>query len=324
MDDVLNRIAALLERATTTGDLSERLPREMVAENPAIEGVATALHQLFDKLWVQEFQLGAKREMLEKVLEIRTREVHDILDNVATGFLVARPDETVLPNYTRSCTRIFGAVALEGERLSSLMKLGEREQEAFSDAYERIFADVAPLDACVEQLPSNFDLGGRSYHLQVSPITTPLGQVTKLFVTVSDTTELRRVEAQSALRFTLLEILRRRDVFRGFLAEARRAIGDARAAPRQATLRAVLHTFAPHLETFGLREVSALVRSLDACHELTLRDLDTLEDALRRFLAMHRDVLGIDYDDLHDGPRAAVRGPQPRSTGAANTPRRES
>ncbi len=102
----LDSMAAFLNRACLVDELSERLDQDGAPEElrPVIEG----LNALFDKLWVSQFQLGAKQEMLEKLVEIRTNEVHEILNNVRTGFLLTLRDETVLDNYSRACVTIFG------------------------------------------------------------------------------------------------------------------------------------------------------------------------------------------------------------------------
>ncbi|MCA9513364.1 MAG: Hpt domain-containing protein, partial [Myxococcales bacterium] len=266
--------------------------------------VATALNAFLDKLWLQEFQLQAKQEMLEKVVEIRTREVHEILDNVSSGFLIARPDGTVLPNFSRSCVRIFGREDLEGQPLAALMGLDERARANFQAAWDQVFADFLPLDLCLDQLPADFALDGRSYRMDASPITDATGRVTKLFVTLGDTTELRQVEAQNALRQALLEIVRQRDAFRAFLNETRRALGEVRDDPRQLALRAALHTIKGNLGCFGLHDLAALVHSMEDAAEIRVEDLDTLEETLRRFLAAHGDVVGMGYED--DGQSSVV------------------
>ena len=104
----------------------ERVAR-LVLEDPDPESqrVAQALNGFLDSLWLKQFQLAAKQEMLERVVEIRTKEVHEILDNVSSGFLIVLEDQTVLDNFSRSCREIFGCEDLKGKKISELMQLSE-------------------------------------------------------------------------------------------------------------------------------------------------------------------------------------------------------
>jgi len=291
--EILAGLEELVRTTTTSGDLTQRYRQPLGDAEPEVQALAKALNALFDKLWLQDFQITAKQEMLEKVVEIRTREVHEILDNVSTGFLIARPDETIFPNDSRSCTQIFGDEAFDGRKLSELMGLSERDAFNFSAAWEQIFSDFLPVELCIDQLPADFTLHGRSYRLDVSPITDGDDRVQKLFVTISDTTELRKVEAENALRLALLHIVRQREAFRAFLADTCRALEEVRAEPQQSAMRATLHTVKGNLGCFGLHEMAALVHSIEDRASIQLADLDAVEVALRSFLDTHADVIDV-------------------------------
>ncbi|MFO0726287.1 MAG: ATP-binding protein [Myxococcota bacterium] len=294
------QIANFLTELTQSGSLDSRLD--------PVEGelgeVIVALNGFLDKLWLKDFQLSAKQEMLEKVVEIRTKEVHEILDNVSSGFLIALSDEVVLDNYSRSCVSIFGREKLRGLKISELMGLSERDRLNFAACYSQIFDDVLPVELALDQLPSEFRLGEHSFRIQGSPIHDGHHKVTKVFFTITDTTELRRAEAENAVRLALLEIVRQKETFREFLFETSRAFEQARSRPTQHTLRSLLHTIKGNLGCYGLHDIASLIHSIEDVAEVSLRDLQRVEDALRKFMSLHQDILGLEYPESQRRPRS--------------------
>ncbi len=286
-------LATFLEQLVEDGGLE---PRLVFAEASGTwKRVADALNAFLDQLWLKEFQLSAKQEMLERVVDIRTNEVHEILDNVRSGFLLALDDQSVLGNHSRSCAAIFGRDDLEGVKLCELMKLDERAAGHFSSCYEQIFEDLLPVEVTLAQLPTEFSLGKRSFRITGSPITDASGLVTRLFFSIDETTELRKAEAENATRLALLEILRQRDSFKNFLFETQGAFKTARTKPSERGLRSLLHTTKGNLGCFGLHDIASLVHALEDAPTLGARDLDAVEEALLKFLAVHKPLLGIDY-----------------------------
>jgi two-component system chemotaxis sensor kinase CheA len=130
------------------------------------------------------------------------------------------------------------------------------------------------------------------------------GLVTKVFFTITDTTELREAEAQNALRLALLEIVRQKDAFREFLFETAHAFAHARANPTQHTLRSVLHTIKGNLGCYGLHDLASLIHTLEDAAELSVRDVERVESTLRRFLTTHHAFIGLEYPETTRVARA--------------------
>jgi signal transduction histidine kinase len=299
-----------LRRACQADEVTERLAFD--APPAEVSDLAEAINALLDKTWVNQFQLAAKQEMLERLVEIRTAEVQEILNNVRTGFLLALRDETVLDNYSHACTGIFGTTDIKGKKLSQLMALTPKDAQSFSLFYGQIFDDFLPTEVAVEQLPKEFVLHGRSFSVDAAPIVAPDGQVVKVFFTINDTTEMSELSRQNALRQALIEIVRQKDAFASFLRETRRAFAEALASPGQPIFRSLLHTAKGNMGCFGLHELARLIHSIEDVDEITPRHVHTVEDALRSFVQAHRVVIGLDYDVSDDSPRdvevARVRG----------------
>lgn len=287
----LAQLADFLERIRGADQLDERL--ELVEASAAGQRVTDALNALLDKLWIESFELTAKREMLEKVIEIRTLEVREILDHVAIGFLLTNRDGAILPNYSRACVGIFGAPDLAGRRLADLLADDVRQRETFALLHRQVFDEVLPPEVALAQLPAEFVRRGRTYSLQGAPILGQDGALARIFFTVADTTDLRRLEAANALNRTLIEIARMGDAFRYFVEEAARAFAAARARPTQAGLRAMLHTLKGNLGCFGLHDLAAQVHAAEEADEITPAQLAQLEDALVAFVRAHEPLLGL-------------------------------
>jgi len=289
----LEQLAAFLVRARQAEELDERL--ELADASPAELQVAEALNAFLDKLWVTGFELAAKQEMLERVVEIRTSEVHEILDNVSTGFLLTRADERVLDNFSRSCATIFGRADLQGQRLSELMGLEGRGRDHFQMCYEQIFEDMLPPEVSIWQLPKEFTRGDHTYAIQGAPIFGKDGNIAKVFFTITDTTELRKLEAENALRKALIEIVRQRDGFQALLHDTATSFQAARAAASQAGMRNVLHTTKGNLGCYGLHEIAGVIHTIEDAPELAAAHLDHVEDLLKRFITAHHAIIGLDY-----------------------------
>ncbi len=291
----VEEVATFIDGVCKADELDERL--DIAGAAGATRHVVDSLNAFLDKLWAKDFQLSAKQEMLEKVVEIRTNEVHEILDNVSTGFFLTLQDETVLDNFSRSCRDIFGVDDLKGHKLSELMHLGDAAKFEFSLFYSQVFEEVLPPQVALGQLRTEFGIGDRTYSIQGAPVFARDGKVAKLFFTVNDTTELRKVEAENALRQSLLEIVRQKDNFRIFLHETSQAFQAARASGSQVGFRTLLHTTKGNLGCYGLAEIAALIHSIEDAPEITAKHLQQVEDTLKRFMLAHCDILGLEYPD---------------------------
>jgi signal transduction histidine kinase len=289
-EPALVQLADFLDQIRAADQLDLRL--ELALPSAAAQRAADALNALLDKLWIEGFELTAKREMLEKVIEIRTLEVREILDHVAIGFLLTNKDGAILPNYSRACVGIFGLPDLAGRRLADLLTDDVRQRETFELLHRQAFDEILPPEVALAQLPAELRLGDRTYSLQGAPILGQDGAVARVFFTVADTTDLRRLEAANTLNRTLIEIARMGDAFRYFVDETARSFAAARISPTQLGFRSLLHTLKGNLGCFGLHELAAQVHAAEEASEITLAQLGQLEDALTAFVREHEALLG--------------------------------
>ncbi len=165
---------------------------------------------------------------------------------------------------------------------------------------------IPPTEVSIGQLPKEFVLGGRHYAISAVPIQAPDGQLVRLFFTINDTTEMRKLAHENALRQALIDIIRQKDAFAAFLREASRSFAAARSSPSQPRLRANLHTLKGNIGCFGLHDLAQLIHSIEDSAEITLRHVQTVEDELCKFLQTHHAVIGLDYPEPEGGSRSAA------------------
>ena len=300
----LTTLASFLQRACLADELNERIETDGSPEElkPLIEGLNT----LFDKLWVSQFQLAAKQEMLEKLVEIRTNEVHEILNNVNTGFLLTLRDGTLLDNYSHACLDIFGKPDLKGTKVFDLMGLSEKAKLHFCLCYEQLFEDFLPIEVSIGQLPKEFVLGDRHFAISAAPILGSDGQLAKVFFTINDTTEMRKLARENALRRALIDIIRQKDAFASMLRETSRAFTAARLSPSQPILRAHLHTLKGNMGCFGLYDMAQFIYSIEDLPEINVHHLKVVEDEIGKFLRTHHALLDLDYPETEGGARRST------------------
>lgn len=297
----LSELRAFLERAIEADELEERIELEDASSEE--RALAETLNAFMDKLWMQSFELEAKQDMLERTIEIRTNQVHEILDNVDTGFLLTLADETILDNHSRSCTSIFQTEDIKGKKLSELLPLDASRKSLFSLSFEQAFDGVLPPEVSLVQLPQEFSVAERTYALQSTPIVDQSGALTKVFFTINETTELRQMERENALRQALLDIIRQKDSFAAFLKETSHGFSLLRTAPSQTRYRNFLHTLKGNLGCYGLHDVAELVHAIEDAAPIEARHLEQVETTLRRFLESQRAILEVDYPDSNQSSR---------------------
>jgi two-component system chemotaxis sensor kinase CheA len=256
-------------------------------------------------------ELKRYSETLEVEVARRTEAIKTILDNVTFGFLVVGRDLIVRPESTRSCLRLFDAAKVEGEHLATLLQLSERSRLAFDLGCDQVFEDVLPEEASLAQMQRKFPMkDGRVLEVEASVLRGKAGEVTALLLTISDITALEAARRESHTNRTLVHILKQRDSFRTFLADARAQLEAARHALAdndQSAARHALHTIKGNSASYGLEEVVDLVHAIEEEATLRAEDVDCVASALRQFLETNERVLELKLDAVGDEGFAVTR-----------------
>jgi two-component system chemotaxis sensor kinase CheA len=278
-------------------------------------GGQSALHRQLEKSRRREENNRRKRELVElragelkrysEELELevarRTEAIKTILDNVTFGFLVVNRDLVVQPESTKSCERLFGTSEVEGANLCSLLQAPERVRPGLVLSVDQVFEDVLPTEASLAQIPRKFPMSeGRVLHVEGRALRSKGGEVAGLLLTISDISALEAATRESNNNRTLVNILKQRESFRGFMAEAKQQLEAVRRAvvgDNQSVARHLLHTIKGNSASYGLEDVVDLIHAVEDGSQIEPADIDRVAGALRQFLESNEAVLELRYDD---------------------------
>lgn len=261
-------------------------------------------------------------EIGESNVQMRT-----VLDHVAQGFLTIDRTGEIGPQRSASVARWFGEMPAALSFKDLLARADEDTALWFELGWEAVVDGILPLEVALQQLPKKLAFAGRTFALEVTPISTAAEQLTALVV-ITDVTERLERERSNAARAEVLGVLERaledRAGLMEFLDEAgtlvdalvrhhhMTSLGDAKRA---------LHTLKGTCALFGLSSVSTF------CHELETRiadlndlpspsDLRELEarwtsatsSLVRVFAKTSKDTLEVSRADIDDLVTAASSG----------------
>jgi signal transduction histidine kinase len=239
---------------------------------------------------------------LEGIVRERTQRIRDILDHVQFGFFLVGCDGTIQDGYTRSCEVLLGRDALVGAKLSELVHPeGGDSAAGFGYLFEQVFDSFFPQEVSLAQLPSRFTAHNRILSLEGSVVKNDQGEIRAVLFSIADVTHLERAERLSKENGRMVRILTSRDAFVNFLKDTKNCLAEAYRASENhdsALLLQDLHTIKGNAAMFGLDEVSRLVHALEEKQNLGLSDLNSIEEALRRFLDESAHILNLQWDDL--------------------------
>lgn len=315
---------SLLERAEAAERTVEVLKRKVYELYNG--GSQSALHRQLENARRREENNRQKRELIEvraaelkkysEVLEAevarRTDAIKTILDNVTFGFLVVNRDLVVQPESTKSCVRLFDADRIEGRHLCDLLHLTDKARLTYVLSADQVFEDALPSEASIAQMPRKFAMSNGTFLQVEASVVRARGseEVTGLLLTVSDISALEAATRESNNNRTLVNILRQRDSFRAYLADARHLIEAAKrglAAGNQTIARHALHTIKGNSASYGLDEMVAMVHEVEDGLEISVAQVERVAECLRSFLQSNQRVLEIDFDRMGDEDFAVTR-----------------
>lgn len=245
-------------------------------------------------------ELEKTNARLEAAVAERTRALTTILDNVTSGLLLVGPDLRVREGYTRSCVRLFGTADIAGRRF--LEVVGPSSSDASLELFlNEVFDDVLPEEVTLGQFPSHLRLaGGRTLELLPRVIRDAAGRIEALLLIVNDVSELEGARREAQENAALLGVLRNRPAFLGFLDDVRDEVRRARHAAadpdEQPTVRRLLHTLKGNAASFGMSDVCQLIHQVEEEPFLGVAEIDRVEGAFRQFLARHRAILDVSWE----------------------------
>ncbi len=280
-------------RELLDGDSSSHLQRQLQRSRKRSEDVARR-RELVE---LRNRELQRYSTSLELEVRNRTADLHAILDNVDSGFLLVDADMIVQPGHSRSCATLLGASGLAGKTLTRLLGMSSATAAWLSVAVGQVFADELPEEVALAQMPARHVVHGRVLRL-VPRVIRDCGRVVRLLITLNDATALEAAQTESKTNQMLVGILAQREAFDLFVDDARAEIASARASRfEQTLLRRTVHTIKGNSASWG---IDALV---DVCHQveesalLGASDIDAVDAAFAAFFDRHKKVLNVLWHD---------------------------
>jgi HPt (histidine-containing phosphotransfer) domain-containing protein len=269
----------------------------------------------------RDHQLNDYARNLEQKVEARTRELDErnrgmrlVLDNVAQGFITIDLEGTMAAERSAVVDQWFGAAA-PGTKFGAMVR---EHDEKYAIWFELGLGGVRdaflPLEVCLDQMPSRFTIGERTFEV----IYSPIGQrekIDRLLLIVSEvTTQLAREREQREQR-ELVALFQRitddRPGLEDFLDEANSLV-ESLAQPSDPVIeKRVVHTLKGNCAIYGLETFGGLCHEIESeladtdqrisetqRHTLLGGWRDTVHKIARLLGSVRRDVVEVDPGEL--------------------------
>jgi HPt (histidine-containing phosphotransfer) domain-containing protein/PAS domain-containing protein len=282
-------------------NLDENLPRNEIGLLKSVFHQLT-LKVLDARVSLEEYskELEKMNSNLEERVKERSRALQTILNNVQSGFLLVNRDGVIQEGFTKSCQELFDNRVKSGLRLAHLLGMKPSETSYYELAISEIFEDLMPEEVTTQQIPQRFRVGERALRLAASAVRSEDGQVELVLFTITDVTALEEAEQENININAVLGILRQREAFGLFLADARRSLAELKAQNAmqdQIRVRATLHTLKGNCGSFGLVDVANTIHHVEDEIRIESNHVLQVEEKLKDFLRANYQLLSISYDD---------------------------
>jgi|GEM_PF-3995390 len=284
--------------------LAETPPDELGSLGGSVNKMAGDLQGLLAMVENKNIELKDINSSLEQKVEERTATIKVILNNVKSGFFLMDQSYQILDGYTKSCTDLFSGSIETGKNIGELLGLSQRSFEHFKACYGQVFDDILPEAVAISQAPQRFEFKQTVLKIEGSVVRDQARTVKNILFTVTDITELQRIEKEHALSQCIIKILKLRDSFVSFIKDSRSALFDLRSLVKNqdhSKIRMILHTLKGNSATFGLVETANLIHHLEDQPSWTLLDVDAIEFSFKKFLSDHQNVLNVSFDPKNSG-----------------------
>ncbi|MFW7380807.1 MAG: 7TM diverse intracellular signaling domain-containing protein [Oligoflexus sp.] len=301
--------------AIVGGTLNDILKHHGVLETPTLNHVGlfcfTLLQSIilskrfsraFARLEEAEHEIRHLNDGLEQIVQERTETIQVILDNVKSGFLLVDAEIKIKKGFTQSCLDIFAQDLQEGQDFLDLFDLGKRQKEHLQLAMKQAFDDRLPEIVTLSQIQKRLPVIGRQIMIQAAVVRDRQKRVQALLITLNDVTHLAQVEEQANLSKILLKIVKERKNFATVIREALLDISKMRVSViknKQDEIPWMLHTLKGNFASFGLEDLATWIHALEDKENITIADLEDLDQQIHQFLEQNRDVLQIDPGMVH-------------------------
>lgn len=198
-------------------------------------------------------------------LDVRNAEMRLMFDHVEQGFLTVDAKGAIASEHSAAVERWLGPMPQNGSFADYVRSFAPDAADWFDLAWRSISERVIPVEICLAQLPSRFDVAGRRLAMSFSPLIDA-GDRLRVLVVISDETaiaERERAERDERETTSLVSrLLADRAGFAAFFAEAEQHVEAIDSARPASTLLRSIHTLKGICAIEGVHSVA------EDCHEL--------------------------------------------------------
>jgi two-component system chemotaxis sensor kinase CheA len=235
--------------------------------------------------------LADHQEKLEDTVAKRTQELarrndemRVVLDTVDQGLVTIDADGTLGQQRSAALRKWFRSADSAAALPDLFAPAGDETRLMMQLAWESVVENVLPLEVTLDQIPKKVTVGDRHYALGLKPIFSERGLESALLVVTDVTTELQRLQSETAQREFLgvfERLMKDRNGFIEFYNEASALVDGF--ATHSTTDTAVLcrqvHTLKGNSAVFGVQSIA------DVCHDVETQVSEDGPAALENGLA---------------------------------------
>lgn len=156
------------------------------------------IERLFSLLEIEHKKTLNQNEILEKMVDEKTKSIRTLMDNAGQGFMYFGKDLLIRAEYSSECARIFGD-NLEGRNFMNILYPVEcHEEQMYKYALNMLLdseADYEELEQLyVPLLPNEFQIDKISIHIEYKPIRNMSENDLLMMVIVTDISQKKILE----------------------------------------------------------------------------------------------------------------------------------
>jgi peptide/nickel transport system substrate-binding protein len=229
---------------------------------------------------------------------IKNSAIRVILDNVPYALFACDRSARVLPGYSAASRSFFGGATVDGEALTTLLGLPERDARHFEACYQQLIEDILPVELSLAQLPKRIRVGERVCDLTGAPLHGDDGSICGALFTLLDVTELCAAEVEAERLRGVVHVL---GFLPSFETAVRRLDADlgamlgsfATGSFDELNARRVLHTAKGDLGQFKLHTLAKLIHRVEDARPLGVEELQSVRTLLRETLEANVSVWNV-------------------------------
>ncbi len=286
--------------------------RVEISSKDEIGILAASFNTMADAIQRDQEKLEEMVEQRTQQLARRNQEMRVVLDTVDQGLVTVDVNGSLGEERSAALCRWFQTAESAAALPDLFAPAGEEMRLMMRLAWESVVENVLPLEVTLDQIPKKVTVGDRHYALGVKPIVGPNGLESALFIVTDMTTELQRLQSETAQREFLgvfERLMKDRNGFIEFYNEASLLVDGfaSHSTTDIGVLRRQIHTLKGNSAVFGVQSIA------DVCHDVETRltdegtasldqGLGDIVEAWSRFTARVVPLIGTDTSEIVEVP----------------------